>query len=67
MLRSVLFSVDDTGNKLSPFLASGHFMYHQVQHTQILLSAHTVYLSVLCGSQNKQRLFHCAALIYWFL
>jgi len=28
----------------------------------ILRSAHTVYLCVLCGSQNKQRLFHCTAL-----
>jgi hypothetical protein len=30
-------------------------------------SAHTGYLCVLCGSENKQRLFHCAALIDWFL
>ena len=28
----------------------------------ILRSAHTVYLCVLCGSENKQRWFHCAAL-----
>ena len=27
-----------------------------------LHSAHTVYLCVLCGSQNKQRLFPCTAL-----
>jgi len=33
----------------------------------ILLSAHTVYLCVLCGSQNKQRLFHYTALTDWFL
>ena len=33
----------------------------------ILRSAHTVYLCVLCGSENKQRLFHCAALTGWFL
>ena len=26
-------------------------------HSQILRSAHTVYLCVLCGSENKQRLF----------
>jgi hypothetical protein len=32
----------------------------------ILRSAHTVYLRVLCGSQNKQRLFHCTALTGWF-
>jgi hypothetical protein len=30
-------------------------------------SAHTVHLCVLCGSENKQRLFHCTALIGWFL
>jgi hypothetical protein len=26
-----------------------------------------VYLRVLCGSENRQRLFHCAALTAWFL
>jgi hypothetical protein len=32
-------------------------------------SAHTVYLlvCVLCGSENKQRLFHCTALTDWFV
>ena len=33
----------------------------------ILHSAHTVYLCVLCRSENKQRLFHCTALTGWFL
>ena len=33
----------------------------------ILRSTHTVYLCVLCGSENKQRLFHCTALTGWFL
>jgi hypothetical protein len=33
----------------------------------ILRSAHTVYLCVLCGSENKQRLFRCTALTDWFL
>jgi hypothetical protein len=41
-------------------------MYHLVQQQKILRSAHTVYLCVLCGSENKQRLFHCAALTDWF-
>jgi hypothetical protein len=27
----------------------------------------TVYLCVLCGSENKQRLFHYTALTDWFL
>ena len=31
----------------------------------IIRSAHTAYLSVLCGSENKQRLFHCKALTGW--
>jgi hypothetical protein len=33
----------------------------------ILPSAHTVCLCVLCGSDNKQRLFHCTALTDWFI
>jgi hypothetical protein len=34
---------------------------------QILRSAHTVYLCVLCGSQNKERLFPYTALTDLFL
>jgi len=33
----------------------------------ILRSAHTVYLCVLCRSENKQRLFHYTALTDLFL
>ena len=33
----------------------------------ILCFAHTVYLCVLCGSENKQRLFPYTALTDWFL
>ena len=33
----------------------------------ILRSAHTVYLCVLCGSENKQQLFPYTALTDWFL
>jgi len=33
----------------------------------ILHSAHTVHLCVLCGSENKQRLFPYTALTDWFL
>jgi len=43
---------------------SGHYMYHQVQHSQILHSAHPVYL---CGSQYKQRLFPYTTLTDWFI
>ena len=32
----------------------------------ILRSAHTVYLCVLCGCENKQRLFPYTALTDWF-
>jgi len=32
----------------------------------ILRSAHTVYLCVLCGSENKQQLFPYTALTDWF-
>jgi len=41
-------------------------MYDQTQHTKILHYAHTVYLCVLCGSENKQRLFPYTALTDWF-
>jgi hypothetical protein len=30
-------------------------------------SAYTVYLCVLCGSEKKQRLFHCTALTNWLV
>jgi len=38
-------------------MPSGHYMYQQFNIQQILRSAHTVYLCVLCGSHNKQPLF----------
>jgi hypothetical protein len=34
---------------------------------KIMRSAHTVNLCVLCGSENKQRLFPYTALTDWFL
>ena len=34
---------------------------------KILRSAHTLYLCVLCGSENKQRLFPYTALTDWLL
>jgi hypothetical protein len=40
---------------------------HRVQHSTILRSAHTVYLCVFCGTENKQRLFPYTALTDWFL
>ena len=50
-------------NLLKP---SGYYTYRQF-NTQILRSAHTVYLCVLCGSENKQRLFPYTALTDWFV
>ena len=38
-----------------------------VYHSPILRSAHTVYLWVLYGSENKQRLFPYTALTDWFV
>ena len=54
-------------NKKHNQKASGYDMYRQVQLLEILRSAHTVYLCVLCGSENKQRLFPYTALTDWFL
>jgi len=42
-------------------------MYHQAQQSAIPRSDHTVYLCVLCGSENKQRLFPYTALTDWFV
>jgi len=45
-------------------------MFHGLMNNPlyiILRSAHTLYLCVLCGSQNKQRLFPYTALTDWFL
>jgi hypothetical protein len=36
---------------------NGKHMYHPLQYTKILHSAHKVYLCVLYDSHNKQRLF----------
>jgi hypothetical protein len=43
-------------------MPSGHYIFYQVQQSQILLSAHTMYSCVLCGFENKQRLFPYTAL-----
>jgi hypothetical protein len=49
-------------NNLKP---SGLFAYRQVEQSTILRSAHTMYLCVLCGSENKQPLFPYTALTDW--
>ena len=52
--------------RFSSLQPSGHYMYHQfnIQHFHIL---HTAYLWVLCGYENKQRLFLYTALTGSFL
>jgi len=42
-------------------------MNYRVEQKEILRSAHTVYLCVLCGSQNGQQLFPYTALTDRFL
>jgi len=41
-------------------------MYHQFNIQQFYVLPHTVYLYVLCGSENKQRLFPYTTLTDWF-
>jgi hypothetical protein len=45
-------------------LTSVHFTYHQALCLKILRSAHTAYLCILYGSENKQRLFPNTALTF---
>jgi len=52
---------------INPLTHRGNYMNHLLQLTQILRSAHTVYLGDLCGSENKQQLFPYTALADWFL
>ena len=59
---------------VNPLKSSGHYMYRTVVTIctasltfTILRSAHTVYLCVLFGSQNKQRLFPYTTLTDWFV
>jgi len=64
---SVSFSGGGLVLFFNPLKPSGYYMYHQVLHSAILPSAHTAYLCVLCGSENKQRLFPYTALTDCFL
>jgi hypothetical protein len=68
---------EDTGQIVSPhsinwliFVTETECVYCTVLTGSlyiILRSAHTVYLCVLCGSDNKQRLFPYTTLTDWFL
>ena len=46
--------------------SGGHFLYRQFNIQQFYVLP-TQYLCVLCGSENKQRLFPYTALTDWFL
>jgi hypothetical protein len=58
-------STPNVGYLINPVNPSGHYMYHQVWHSQILRSSH-IDIRVLCRSRNKQRLFTYTALTDWF-
>jgi len=55
--RAINAALPTSLNSVNPLRFSGYLMYCRVFNTPILRSAHTVYLCVLCGSENKQRLF----------
>ena len=46
---------------------SGHYMYHQFNIQQFYVLPTQLYLSVLCGSDNKQPLFPYTTFTDWFL
>ena len=54
--------IDGSRKAIKHLWPSGYYIYQQILHIITIRSAHTVYLCVLCGSQNKQRLFHSTAL-----
>ena len=59
---------DIPSNSINPLLKpSGYYIYHRAQHSQILLSAHTVYVCVFMCIWEQKRLFPYIALTGWFL
>jgi hypothetical protein len=64
-----VFCVDLRRNSVYALLNSNGRVFETVAEWGYgaVSSAHTVYLCVLCGSENKQRLFHRTALTDWFL
>jgi len=52
---------------VSPFQPSGYYTYRKIKiHKLYVLPTHCA-LCVLCGSQNKQRLFPYTTLTDWFV
>ena len=52
---------------IAPLQPSGHYMYRQFNIHQFYILPTQLYLCVLCGSENKQRLFPYTALTVWFV
>jgi len=50
-----------------PLKPSGHYIYYQFDIQQLYVLPTQLYLYVLCGSENKQRLFPYTALTDWFV
>ena len=55
------------GAVLNPLTPCGNYTYHQFNTHKLYVLPHTAYLCVLCGSQDKQRLFPYTALTDWFV
>jgi len=51
----------------NPSVSGGNHTYHQFSNQQFHVLPTQLYLCVLCGSENKQRLFPYTALTDWFL
>ena len=49
------------------YIISGRYMYRQFNIQQFYVLPTQLYLCVLCGSENKQRLFPYTTLTDWFL
>ena len=56
-----------TAQRLLYVRHSSHYVYRQFDIQQFHVPPTQLYLCVLCGSQNKQRLFPYTALTDWFL
>jgi hypothetical protein len=62
-LGAELFQLDRQTDMAKLIVALWNF----ANELKILRSTYTVYLCVLCGTENKQRLFPYTALTNWFL
>jgi len=63
----VLFENVNYSYRLTRLKPTGHYTYHEINIKKFYVLPHTVYLYVLCGSENKQRLFPYTALTDWFV